>query len=217
MHPVDGRPGVARRLHREDVVVLVLEVAGLVRPQTSERGRDRRRLKTDSRDRVEVHDVRQDAPPTRQGVTILRRGRGYLSREACARSVTSTPPGLVDDALAVHLTPAGPPTRTAVASRAATAATWHAGPRPPRSGNRPAPPVRPGTCTPPEPADPRPAHRQPAPAEPEDQRSCHIRNVQSCAGARRSSSHALTVMPAGVSRPGFVGGYDALASGMIIV
>src|SRR5215475_2286217 len=29
VHPVDGRCGVARRLHREDVAVLVLEVAGL--------------------------------------------------------------------------------------------------------------------------------------------------------------------------------------------
>ena len=47
MDPVDGRLGVARRVHREDVVVLVLEVACLVRPQTSERGRDRRRLQTD--------------------------------------------------------------------------------------------------------------------------------------------------------------------------
>jgi hypothetical protein len=40
VHPVDGGFGVARRLHREDVVVLVLEIAGLVRPQTSECGDD---------------------------------------------------------------------------------------------------------------------------------------------------------------------------------
>jgi hypothetical protein len=43
-------------------------------------------------------------PPERVKVSVLRRGRGYLSREACARSVTSTPPGLVDDALAVRTT-----------------------------------------------------------------------------------------------------------------
>ena len=61
MHPVHGRRGDARGLHREDVVVLVLEVAGLVRPQTSERGRDRRRLQADCRDIVEIHGVGHDA------------------------------------------------------------------------------------------------------------------------------------------------------------
>jgi hypothetical protein len=63
MHPVDGRLCVARRLHREDVVVLVLEVAGLMRPQTGERVRDRRRLQTDGRDGVEVHGVGHDSLP----------------------------------------------------------------------------------------------------------------------------------------------------------
>src|SRR5260221_7186317 len=40
VHPVDGRLGFARRLYREDVVVLVLEVTGLVRSQTGKRGCD---------------------------------------------------------------------------------------------------------------------------------------------------------------------------------
>jgi hypothetical protein len=60
VHPVDGRLGAARRLHREDVVVLVLEVASLVRLQTSERGRDRRRREPDGRNGVEIHDIRHD-------------------------------------------------------------------------------------------------------------------------------------------------------------
>jgi hypothetical protein len=47
--PVDDRLGVARRLHCEDVVPLVLDESGLVRPQTSGRGRDRRRPQTESR------------------------------------------------------------------------------------------------------------------------------------------------------------------------
>src|SRR6202020_1751108 len=57
VHPVDGRLGVARRLHREDVVVLILEVTGLVSPQTRERGRHRRGLQADGRDIVEIHGV----------------------------------------------------------------------------------------------------------------------------------------------------------------
>jgi hypothetical protein len=57
VHPVDGRLGFARRLHGEDVIPFVLGEAGLVRPKTSERGRDRRRLETDSRDGVEIHGV----------------------------------------------------------------------------------------------------------------------------------------------------------------
>jgi hypothetical protein len=61
VHPVDRRLGAARRLHREDVVVLVLGVAGLVRPQTSERARDRRGLQADGRDIVEIHRVGHDA------------------------------------------------------------------------------------------------------------------------------------------------------------
>ena len=64
VHPVDGRLGLARRLDREVVVVLVLEVAGLVGPQTSERGRDRRRLQTDGRDVAEIHGVGHDALPS---------------------------------------------------------------------------------------------------------------------------------------------------------
>ena len=44
-------------LDREDVVVLVLEVAGLVRPQTGERVRDRRRLQADGRHGAEIHGV----------------------------------------------------------------------------------------------------------------------------------------------------------------
>ena len=57
VHPVDGRLGLARRLDREDVVVLVLEVAGLVRPQPGERVGDRRRLQADGRDGREIHGV----------------------------------------------------------------------------------------------------------------------------------------------------------------
>jgi hypothetical protein len=49
VHPVDGRRGVARGLDREDMAVLVPEVAGLIGPQTGERGRDRRRLQADGR------------------------------------------------------------------------------------------------------------------------------------------------------------------------
>jgi hypothetical protein len=83
--------------------------------------------------------------------------------------------------------PACPPAQTAAASHAATAATCHTGPRPPRSGNRPAPPARPGTGTPPKPADPRRAHRQPAPAGPEDQRSCHASGMST----ERTVKHVL--------------------------
>ena len=63
--------GLARRLHREDVVVLVLEVAGLIGPQAGQRGRHWRRLETDGRDGVEIHRIGHDAllitalpPPT---------------------------------------------------------------------------------------------------------------------------------------------------------
>jgi hypothetical protein len=47
--------------------VLVLEVASLVRAQTSERGRDRRRLQTDGRNGVEIHGIRHDALPNAAG------------------------------------------------------------------------------------------------------------------------------------------------------
>src|SRR5438105_11457059 len=47
VYPVDGRLGFARRLHGEDVIPFVLGEADLVRPKTSERGRDRRRREPD--------------------------------------------------------------------------------------------------------------------------------------------------------------------------
>ena len=47
MHQVDCLLGLGGRFDREDVVVFVLEVASLVRPQASQRGRYRRRLQAD--------------------------------------------------------------------------------------------------------------------------------------------------------------------------
>ena len=56
------------RFHREDVVVLVLEVAGLIRPRTGECIRHGRRLQTNGRDCLEIHHIRHDQtvqePPT---------------------------------------------------------------------------------------------------------------------------------------------------------
>ena len=57
VHPVDGLLGLGGRFDREDVVVLVLEVASLVRPQASQCGRHRRRLQADGGDVDEVHCV----------------------------------------------------------------------------------------------------------------------------------------------------------------
>src|SRR5690348_9676820 len=71
VYPVDGRLGVTGRLHREDVVVLVLEVAGLVCPQSSEGRRDRRRLQADGRNGGEIHGIGHDALPN--GCGGLRR------------------------------------------------------------------------------------------------------------------------------------------------
>ena len=48
---------------------LFFEVAGLVRPQASQRGRDRRRLQADSRDGAEIHDYGK-CPRTRQGMSV---------------------------------------------------------------------------------------------------------------------------------------------------
>src|SRR5437867_9129044 len=99
MHPVDGRLGVARRLHRKDVVVLVLEVAGLVRPQTSERGRDRRRLQTDGRNGVEIHGVGHDVPPNAPTYVRLRRPEAISAVKLAERHLGTA--DLVDDALTV--------------------------------------------------------------------------------------------------------------------
>src|SRR3981081_1422718 len=57
VQPVDGVLGLGGRFDREDVVVLVLEVTSLVRPQSSQRGRHRRRLQADGRHVDEVHCV----------------------------------------------------------------------------------------------------------------------------------------------------------------
>ena len=46
-----------RRLHREDVIPLALVEARLVRPQTRERGRDRRLRQTNGRNGVEIHGI----------------------------------------------------------------------------------------------------------------------------------------------------------------
>src|SRR5882762_6289737 len=81
VHPVDRRLGVARGLYREDVVVLVLEVARLVRPQTSERGRDGRRLQADGRNGVEIHGVRHAALPNAPRYVRLSRDGGYITAE----------------------------------------------------------------------------------------------------------------------------------------
>src|SRR5207245_9064851 len=63
VHPVDRLLGLGSRFDREDVVVLVLEVASLVRPQSSECGRHRRRLQTDGGDVDEVNCVAHVALP----------------------------------------------------------------------------------------------------------------------------------------------------------
>src|SRR6266536_3772961 len=63
VHPFDGLLGLGGRFDREDVVVLVLEVASLVRPQASERSRHRRRLQTGGGDVDEVHCVAHVALP----------------------------------------------------------------------------------------------------------------------------------------------------------
>ena len=69
----------ARRLDREDVVVLVLEVAGLVGAQAGERRRDRRRLEADGRHVLEIHGVGHGRSRTlrdirRRGFTIPATG-----------------------------------------------------------------------------------------------------------------------------------------------
>jgi len=99
VHPVDGYLGVARRLYREDVVVLVLEVAGLVRPQTSERGRDRGRLQADGRDGVEIHGVGHDPPRTRQGMSVHAGPEATSAMKSAERDFSTA--GLAGDALAV--------------------------------------------------------------------------------------------------------------------
>src|SRR6266566_2670869 len=67
VYPVDGCLVVSGRLHREDVVILVLEVAGLIRSQTSERRRGRRRLQADGRNGGEIHGIGHDALPNAYG------------------------------------------------------------------------------------------------------------------------------------------------------
>ena len=58
--------------HGEVVVVLVLEVAGLVRPQTGKRVRDGRRLQADGRDGLEIHGVSHRHSRTPEGVQLRR-------------------------------------------------------------------------------------------------------------------------------------------------
>src|SRR5580704_17544303 len=91
VHPVYGRLGVARRFHREDVAVLVLEVAGLVRPQASEGRRDRRRLQASGRDGAEIHGVGHDALPNDAKVCPFTSARIYLSRERPAADLVLAP------------------------------------------------------------------------------------------------------------------------------
>jgi hypothetical protein len=59
--PVDRLSGLARRLGRERVVVLVLEVAGFVCSQPGKRLRDRRGLEADGRDVRAIDAVGHDA------------------------------------------------------------------------------------------------------------------------------------------------------------
>ena len=82
--PVDRLLRLGRRFDREDVVVFVLEVASLVRPQTGECSRHGRRLQTDGRDVDEIHGVAHGAPilllpdgPTdyRSGAVVVARIR----------------------------------------------------------------------------------------------------------------------------------------------
>src|SRR5947209_6841087 len=86
VHPVDGRLGVARWLHREDMVVPVLEVAGLVRPQASERGCDWRRFQAGGRDGGEIHGVGHDVLPNAPRYVRLL-GRIVPQRASSMRSV----------------------------------------------------------------------------------------------------------------------------------
>src|SRR5581483_8666906 len=65
VHVRDELLGLARRLDGEVEVVLVLEVAGLVRPQAGKRVGDRRRLQTDGRDVLEIDGVGHGGQPTR--------------------------------------------------------------------------------------------------------------------------------------------------------
>src|SRR3954447_1155120 len=62
VHPVDRVLRLVGGEHREVVVVLVLEVARLVRPQSGERRCDGRRLEALGGDGGEVDGVRHDAP-----------------------------------------------------------------------------------------------------------------------------------------------------------
>ena len=57
MHPVNGLLGLGGRFDREYEVVLVLEVASLVRPQSGQRSRHWRRLQANGGDVDEVHCI----------------------------------------------------------------------------------------------------------------------------------------------------------------
>ena len=83
---------LARRLHREDVVVLVLEVAGLVRAQAGEGVRHRRRLEADGRDVDEIHCVGHEI--------------NIMALRACGADGTSLPQSCLSGGL-LHRFPLG--------------------------------------------------------------------------------------------------------------
>ena len=82
VHPVDGRVGVAGRLRREDVAVLLLKWRAWFARGPSGRGRHWRRLQAGGRDGVEIRGAGQDALRHAPGYARLRRARGYRSGEA---------------------------------------------------------------------------------------------------------------------------------------
>jgi hypothetical protein len=63
------------------VVVLVLEVAGLVRLQASERGRDRGRLQADGRNGAEIHGMGHYALPNAPRYVRFTSAAGYFGVE----------------------------------------------------------------------------------------------------------------------------------------
>ena len=89
VHVLDGGGGLGRRLHGEGVVVLVLVVAGLVRPQAGERLRHRGALQPGGADVLEIDGGGHGARSSDVVSTpiIIRAGgaRRFSIRDLCRR------------------------------------------------------------------------------------------------------------------------------------
>ena len=88
VHPGDRLSRLARRLDGEDVVVLVLEVARLVRPEPGEGVGDRRGLEADGRDLGEIDGVGHGFEPTVDEPAEQRRQPGSSRSPGRTRPVS---------------------------------------------------------------------------------------------------------------------------------